>query len=641
MPLTNPHPEARPKPENGSAVSVETIARPRALDAQRHRVRKAARRQNAADGIAAATLELASQTAETAAAARQLSASMQEISAGALEASTACQESLAVMGSLGEQIGVQRVATQETEELATTLQQLLLASKSALGDMVASVSAAAARQMDSVTRIADLERQADEIGEIVQVVSDIADETNLLAINAAIEAARAREHGKGFAVVADEVRALAETSERSARDIRELIDAVRTGVGTVAGSVRTSFDTAQGEMTKGDAIAEQLEGFASAVEDVVASASEVSASAIQSERSALEIRRMTEEIAAAAEEQSNSLAQALDMVGEQGTALSQSERAAEELSEIAEELRSTEDDGESADEVAAAADELSAAVEEINRSATQIVLALQETAQGGRLQAARTEQAAAAIAQISHASDISRNRAERSEEQVDGMILMLASTREAVAAMVDSIAAAANDSLESVEQVRALDDVSRRIDKIVDAIATVAMQTNMLAISGSVESARAGEYGRGFAAVSADIRKLAKDSAENADRIKSLVREVQDRIRAVRGDLYETSQLALSEVARARVTTDRLAEIQRDVGTLGSNSEKVKLAAEQIASGLLEVQQGMDSIAAAARQSEEVSATATVTARSQSTAAEELAAAVEEIAALASELQSA
>jgi methyl-accepting chemotaxis protein len=69
--------------------------------------------------------------------------------------------------------------------------------------------------------ITELEKQADEIGEIVKTVAHIADQTNLLALNAAIEAARARQHGKGFAVVADEVRTLAETSERSARQIRD------------------------------------------------------------------------------------------------------------------------------------------------------------------------------------------------------------------------------------------------------------------------------------------------------------------------------------------------------------------------------------------------------------------------------------
>jgi hypothetical protein len=66
----------------------------------------------------------------------------------------------------------------------------------------------------------------------------------------------------------------------------------------------------------------------------------------------------------------------------------------------------------------------------------------------------------------------------------------------------------------------------------VDAITTVSIQTNMLAVKGSVEAARAGEFGKGFAVVSTDIRNLARDSAENAERIKDTVREVQAESKA-------------------------------------------------------------------------------------------------------------
>jgi methyl-accepting chemotaxis protein len=96
-----------------------------------------------------------------------------------------------------------------------------------------------------------LGEHSQQIGEIIQVIDDIAEQTNLLALNAAIEAARAGEHGKGFAVVADEVRKLAERSSKATKEIAELITNIQK---LTAGAVK-AMEEGTGEVEQGVSLA--------------------------------------------------------------------------------------------------------------------------------------------------------------------------------------------------------------------------------------------------------------------------------------------------------------------------------------------------------------------------------------------------
>ncbi|MGL4604871.1 MAG: methyl-accepting chemotaxis protein, partial [Iodobacter sp.] len=388
---TSAHVSAATEPRTVSAAAV------READIQRKRSRTLAKQQQAAERIASATNQLSSGINEAAAAAEELKRAADQISIGAQEASGAAQESLAAFNQVTSAITRQLQASELAKIKTEAVQSLTKRTGEDIGRLITNVSVAAQRQGASVQMVVELERQAATIGDIVKAVARIADQTNLLALNAAIEAARAGKHGKGFAVVADEVRTLAETSEKSAKQIQDLVGQIQQEVRAIAEGISTSAKAVEGEVEKGKVITAQLDQMRTDLVEVARASEEIASGAQQSNLSAQQALKGSEDIATAAEEQSAAAEEASKTVAEQSQALSESEQTTKNLSESAEELKNSTDISKSAEEVASAAEELSAAVQKINRSGSQIMAAIEEIRKGAQIQSAGCEESSAAV----------------------------------------------------------------------------------------------------------------------------------------------------------------------------------------------------------------------------------------------------
>jgi methyl-accepting chemotaxis protein len=139
-------------------------------------------------------------------------------------------------------LGIARTQAEASRRRTEAVELVLAEAAMQIGTSVRAIERNGSRQGALVQLVSELERRAQDIGEITGVVTRISDQTNLLALNAAIEAARAGDHGRGFAVVADEVRALAETSEKSAQDVQKLAVAIQTDVREVASALHNAAE---------------------------------------------------------------------------------------------------------------------------------------------------------------------------------------------------------------------------------------------------------------------------------------------------------------------------------------------------------------------------------------------------------------
>ena len=264
---------------------------------------------------------------EVAGAATQICASSEEIANGVGGQTQQVEQISAAITQMSS--SVREVADQSDSASANAASSRDLATKG--GEVVEQTISGMNSINDAVTgsaaSVGELGKRSEQIGAIINVINDIAEQTNLLALNAAIEAARAGEHGRGFAVVADEVRKLAERTQEATEEVSQSVKAIQTETATAVERMERGTDEVRRGVELAGSAGESLRSIVTGTEHVTSMIREIASAAEEQARASDDVTRGITEIGEAARsanrgtQEASSAANQLSMKAEELRAL--------------------------------------------------------------------------------------------------------------------------------------------------------------------------------------------------------------------------------------------------------------------------------------------------------------------------------
>ena len=295
--------------------------------------------QDSSGKVSSTADNISSSSEEITSSANQIESTVTDISNGSQSQASSIDEVTRAMSDMTQTIQEVAINSQKAAENANGANEVVQDVGRSAEDLSLKMVDIQTAVRDSSDVILKLDEKSKQIDEIVNLITSIADQTNLLALNAAIEAARAGEHGRGFAVVADEVRKLAEESGTAAKQIADLIADIQAGTNNAVTSMQHGTEEVANGAESLDQTVRSIESIIGSIGDVASMVQDIAAAAEEQSASVEEITSSIMMVSAVSEESAMGAQEASDAAKLQTSYMGELTQSVQELSSMAEGLQ--------------------------------------------------------------------------------------------------------------------------------------------------------------------------------------------------------------------------------------------------------------------------------------------------------------
>ena len=290
-------------------------------------------------------------------------------------------------------------------------------------------------------------------------------------------------------------------------------------------------------------------------------------------------------------------------------------------------------------EVATSSEQLSASAEQSANATNQVTLSIQEIASGTEQQVRQAESSTVATQEMSQSikfiaessTTVANSSAAASKVAEEGNEAVLKSIEQ-----MDFIQKSVNTASSKIKE---LDTLSNDIGQILDVITTIAEQTNLLALNAAIEAARAGEAGKGFAVVADEVRKLAEESKDSANKITYLIKEIQANTTEAVDFMDKGEEEVHSGIRLVNEAGKAFERISSSVQQVTQQIQEVSNASKQLSTGTEKVATSIENLAKISKESSVASQNVAASSEEQLASMEEIASSAENLSMTAEKLQ--